>query len=57
MSAHKTINLYREEQQEAWEQAKDVVARELGVDDPPDGLILQELAGAYLGFDFEDFEG
>lgn len=54
MSGHKTINLYRDEQQEAWEQAKEKVARELGLEEPPDGLILQELAGAYLGYDFED---
>lgn len=53
---HTTINLYREQQQRAWNEVKEKVAASIDEDEPSDGEVVRELAGAYLGYDFDDGE-
>lgn len=51
----KSINLYRDSELSAWENAKAAARREFD-GEPTDGRILEELANAYCGLSGGDDE-
>lgn len=49
MPAEKVVNLYRDEEVEAWEEARAAVENDPDLDPPREGAILKILADAYTG--------